>query len=64
MNRPFYWKYLESTNGEPSPAQLTFITDKNKLVEDIKGEVVHFGSPRLSQLFQVMKEMGSICTDV
>ena len=59
MNRPFYWKYLESTDGVPSPAQLTFITDKNKLVEDIKGEVVHFGSPRLSQLFQATKEMGS-----
>ena len=59
MNRPFYWKYLESTDGVPSPAQLTLITDKNKLVEDIKGEVVHFGSPRLSQLFQATKEMGS-----
>ncbi|KXH81926.1 YqhG family protein [Sporosarcina sp. HYO08] len=59
MNRPFYWKYQESTNEEPRPAQLTLITDKNKLVEDIKGEVVHFGSPRLNQLFQVTKEKGS-----
>ncbi|KAA0966336.1 hypothetical protein FQ087_08900 [Sporosarcina sp. ANT_H38] len=59
MNRPFYWKYIESTDDEPSPAQLTFITDKNRLVEDVKGEVVHFGSLRLSQLFQATKEMGS-----
>ena len=59
MNRPFYWKYIESTDDEPSPAQLTFITDKNKLVEDVKGEVIHFGSPRLSQLFQATREMGS-----
>ena len=59
MNRPFYWKYLESTDGEPRSSTTTLITDKNKLVEDIKGEVVHFGSPRLSQLFQVTKEMGS-----
>ncbi len=59
MNRPFYWRYLESTDGVPNPAQLTFITDKNKLVEDVKGEVVHFGSPRLSQLFQATKDMGS-----
>ena len=22
MNRPFYWKYLESTGGEPNPAQV------------------------------------------
>ena len=59
MNRPFYWQYLESTNGVPCPAQLTLITDKNKLVEDVKGEVVHFGSPRLSQLFHTIKELGS-----
>jgi len=59
MNRPFYWQYVESTGGVPSPAQLTFITDKNKLAQDIKGEVVHFGSPRLSQLFQATKEMGA-----
>lgn len=59
MNRPFYWKYLESINGVPEPAQVTFITDHNKLLEKIKGEIIHFGSPRLSQLFQVTKEMGS-----
>ncbi|WP_318615282.1 YqhG family protein [Sporosarcina sp. YIM B06819] len=59
MNRPFYWHYLASTGDEPRPAQLTLITDKNQLGENIKGEVVHFGSPRLSQLFQVTKEMGS-----
>lgn len=59
MNRPYYWKYLENTNGVPNPAQLTFITDQNKLVENIKGEVVHFGSPRLNQLFQATKDLGA-----
>jgi hypothetical protein len=59
MNRPFYWKYLENTDGVPNPAQLTFITDQNKLTEDIKGEVVHFGSPRLNHLFQTTKELGA-----
>ena len=60
MNRPYYWKYLESINGEPNPAQLTLITDQNNLMEGgIKGEVVHFGSPRLSQLFQTTKELGA-----
>ena len=59
MNRPFYWKYLESTGDEPNPAQLTLITDKNRLQEAIAGEVVHYGSPRLNQLFQVTKELGS-----
>lgn len=59
MNRPFYWRYLESIGDEPNPAQMTLITDKNQLTEEITGEVVHFGSPRLSQLFRVTNEMGS-----
>ncbi|MFJ7933261.1 YqhG family protein [Sporosarcina sp. NPDC096371] len=59
MNRPYYWSYIESINEVPNPARLTFITDKNELVEDVRGEVVHFGSPRLSQLFRVTKELGS-----
>ncbi|PUB11966.1 YqhG family protein [Paenisporosarcina sp. OV554] len=59
MNRPFYWKYLENIDGVPNPAKLTFITDQNQLEEEIKGEVVHFGSPRLNQLFQTTKKLGS-----
>jgi hypothetical protein len=59
MNRQFYWKYLEASGGVPNPAQLTFITDQNKVDEDIKGEVVHFGSPRLDQVFQATKELGA-----
>lgn len=59
MNRPFYWNYVESTGGEPNPAQLTFITNPNELVEQVAGEIVHFGSPRLNQLFQVTKEQGA-----
>lgn len=59
MNRPFYWKYLESTGDEPNPAQLTLITDKSRLTESIAGEVVHYGSPRLNQLFRVTRELGS-----
>lgn len=59
MNRPFYWQYIESTGDKAVPAQLTFITNKNALEEKIVGEVLHFGAPRLSQLFNVTKEMGS-----
>src|SRR4051794_25754032 len=59
MNRPYYWQYLESTNGIPCPAQLTLITDQNNLNEKIKGEVVHFGSPKLNQIFQTTRRMGS-----
>lgn len=59
MNRPFYWQYLESINGDPEPAQLTLITDNSKLINTVQGEVVHFGAPRLSQIFQVAKELGA-----
>lgn len=58
MNRPFYWRYIESVNEIPNPAQLTLITDMQKLQNGMKGEVIHLGSPRLHQLFQVTKEMG------
>lgn len=59
MNRPFYWKYIESTDAEPNPALLTLMTNTNQLANNVRGEVLHFGSPRLSQLFQVTREMGS-----
>ncbi|MFS0576775.1 YqhG family protein [Sporosarcina sp. 179-K 3D1 HS] len=59
MNRPFYWSYVESTGSEPRPAQLTVITDKSKLVQQMPGEVLHYGSPRLHQLFQVTREQAA-----
>jgi hypothetical protein len=52
MNRPFYWHYLETTGGTPNPMKLTLITDTSKAPEDLKGDVVHFGSPRLHQIFE------------
>ncbi|WP_332645385.1 YqhG family protein [Lysinibacillus sp. 54212] len=60
MNRPFYWKYIESTNGEPSPMQLTFITDQQYVKRGIGGEIINYGSPRLTQLFRVTKELGAV----
>lgn len=57
MNRPFYWIYLEKTGGVPNPATMTFITDKEKAPEDIKGELIHFGAPRLHQLFKTTKKL-------
>lgn len=59
MNRPFYWKYIESTDGEPNPMQLTFITDQEYVKKGIGGEIVNYGSPRLTQLFRVTKELGA-----
>lgn len=58
MNRPFYWHYLEKTGGVPQPMQVTFITDQHVAPEGIKGEQIHFGSPRLRQLFHSTRELG------
>lgn len=59
MNRPFYWHYLEKTGGEPNPMKLSLITDPNKVPDEIKGETIHFGSPRLHQIFQSTKTLAS-----
>ncbi|UYZ20742.1 YqhG family protein [Mesobacillus jeotgali] len=57
MNRPFYWHYLEKTGGVPNPMKLTLITNKQQAPEDMKGEVIHFGSPRLHQIFASTKNL-------
>ncbi|MED3961998.1 YqhG family protein [Niallia taxi] len=57
MNRPFYWHYLEKTGGVPNPARLTLITDPNHAPKDLKGELIHFGAPRLHQLFACAKKL-------
>lgn len=59
MNRPFYWHYLEKTGGVPNPATLTLITDPNNVPKSIKGETMHFGSPRLHQIFQSTNKLAS-----
>jgi hypothetical protein len=57
MNRPFYWHYLEKTGGVPNPMKLTFVTNSQQAPDTIKGEVIHFGSPRLHQIFQSTKNL-------
>ncbi|WP_042355070.1 YqhG family protein [Bacillus rubiinfantis] len=57
MNRPFYWHYLEKTGGVPNPMKLTLITDPKLAPQHIKGETVHFGSPRLHQIFESTKKL-------
>lgn len=54
MNRPFYWHYMKSSGNIGEPAQLTFITNPNKREHD--GEWLHFGSPRLQQIFNHLKK--------
>ncbi|MEK3890750.1 YqhG family protein [Bacillus sp. FSL K6-3431] len=59
MNRPFYWVYLEKTNGIPNPMKVTYISDQERAPDDMKGELIHFGAPRLHQLFRTSKKLAS-----
>lgn len=54
MNRPFYWHYVKSTGNPGAPMKLTFITNPDKREE--KGEWIHFGSPRLQQIMNHLKQ--------
>lgn len=54
MNRPFYWHYVKATGNPGTPMQLTLITNPEK--RDIKGEWIHFGSPRLQQIINHLKQ--------
>lgn len=54
MNRPFYWHYIEKTGGVPETMTLTLKTKKN---DKEPGEFIHFGSPRLHQIFRTAKTM-------
>lgn len=53
MNRPFYWKYMETMNQKGVPMKLTLLTDKEKREE--KGEWITYGSPRLQQIGQYLR---------
>ncbi|WP_257345763.1 YqhG family protein [Pseudalkalibacillus decolorationis] len=56
MNRPFYWHYLEKTGGVPNPMQLKLRTEQPDESEK-DGEFIHFGSPRLHQIFQSSQQL-------
>ncbi|HET7658205.1 MAG TPA: YqhG family protein, partial [Bacillales bacterium] len=58
MNRPFYWKYIENTGMEPQPMKLKLVTDPGT-AEENDGEFVHFGSPRLHQIFQSARKLAA-----
>ncbi|WP_339228108.1 YqhG family protein [Oceanobacillus sp. FSL K6-2867] len=54
MNRPFYWHYIKKIGRTGDPMQLTLITNPKK--RDTQGEWIHFGSPRLQQIMNHLKE--------
>ncbi|EIT84503.1 hypothetical protein A374_15297 [Fictibacillus macauensis ZFHKF-1] len=57
MNRPFYWHYLEKTGGTPQPMTLSLATGQQ--AGDGTEEFIHFGSPRLHQIFASTQKLGS-----
>lgn len=57
MNRPFYWHYIKRIGQQGTPMKVTFITNPKRKEE--KGEWIHFGSPRLHQMFHSLKEMST-----
>lgn len=58
MNRPFYWHYLEKIGGEPKPMTLYMSTSVASM-DNKQVEFIHFGSPRLHQIFSIIKDYGS-----
>ncbi|WP_042145911.1 YqhG family protein [Paucisalibacillus sp. EB02] len=54
MNRPFYWHYIKKMGRDGDPMQLTLISNQDSLEE--RGERIHFGSPRLQQILNHLKE--------
>ncbi|MGM8365117.1 YqhG family protein [Virgibacillus sp. W0181] len=54
MNRPFYWHFVKSSGNQGEPMKLTLIT--NPVKRDEYGEWIHFGSPRLQQIFNHLKQ--------
>ncbi|SDN07407.1 YqhG family protein [Sediminibacillus halophilus] len=58
MNRPFYWHYIKQIGQQGQPMKITFITNPDRQNE--QGEWVHFGSPRLHQIFRTLSKQGKI----
>ncbi len=57
MNRPFYWHYMKKLNkiGEPKELTINLGSEQNPQAD---GEWIHFGSPRLHQIFNHIEEQG------
>lgn len=53
MNRPFYWHYIKKMGKLGEPMQLVLKTDPRQT--EMKGELIHFGSPRLQQILNHLK---------
>ncbi|WP_077621588.1 YqhG family protein [Sediminibacillus massiliensis] len=58
MNRPFYWHYIKKIGQAGQPMKLSLITNPERREE--QGEWIHFGSPRLHQIFRTLSVQGKI----
>ena len=58
MNRPFYWSYIKKVGGIPNPMTVTYYTNPTEQASP-NSDFVHFGSPKLHQIFQVAKQLGA-----
>ncbi|UFT97756.1 YqhG family protein [Radiobacillus kanasensis] len=56
MNRPFYWQYVKKLGYPGQPMEVSFITNPERREEE--GEWIHFGSPRVHQIFRTLKTQG------
>ncbi|MFX3616373.1 MAG: YqhG family protein [Sporolactobacillus sp.] len=54
MNRPFYWHYIKQIGSTPETATLLLRTND----QSEEGEFLHFGAPRLHQIFDTAKKLG------
>lgn len=57
-NRPYYWTFVERTGTEPETLTMTYIFDKEKLPQGIRGEELSLGSPRFRQMFNSTNKRG------
>ncbi|NIK12435.1 YqhG family protein [Alkalibacillus almallahensis] len=59
MNRPFYWQYVNTMGFEGDPMTVSFAFSDQY---DLHTERIHLGSPRLHQIFQIVKNEGVFAT--
>ncbi len=57
-NRPYYWTFVERTGAEPETLTMTYIFDREKLPQEIRGEEISLGSPRFKQIFNSANKRG------
>ncbi len=58
MNRPFYWHYMDKLGKQGEPMSLYLYTGDKR--DELNREWIHFGSPRLHQLFNYIQTKSKV----